>query len=105
MLAQVSITPVGTGEETKELTAKTLKIIEKSELEYQLTSMGMIIEGEWDEVLFLIKKCYEEVKRFSDRVVVNIVIDDRKKMSGRLKSAVLDVEYAVGGELHTAGLT
>ncbi|MCG8608636.1 MTH1187 family thiamine-binding protein [bacterium] len=105
MLAQVSIMPVGTGEETKELTAKTLKIIEKSELTYQLTAMGTIIEGEWDEVLFLIKKCYEEVKRFADRVVVNVVIDDRKEMSDRLRGAVLDVEYAVGGELNTHGLT
>ena len=105
MLAQVSIVPIGTGDETKELVAKALKIIDKSELDYQLTSMGTIIEGEWDEVIFLVKKCYEEVKNLADRVVVNILIDDRAGMSGRLKNNVLEVEYVVGGSLKSMGLT
>ena len=105
MLAHVSITPVGTGEETKELIAKTMKIIDKSELDYQVTSMGTIIEGEWDEVIFLIKKCHDEIKSFADRVVTNIVIDDRKDVKNRLKNNVLEIEYAVGGALKTGGLT
>ena len=105
MLAQFTVTPVGTGEETKELVAKALKIIDKSELNYQLTSMGTIIEGEWEEVIFLIKKCHEEVKQFADRVVVSITIDDRRGMKDRLQKNVLDVEYAVGGDLRTMGLT
>ena len=105
MLAQISIIPVGTGEEMKELIAKTLKIIEKSELDYQLTSMGTIIEGDWDEIITLVKKCHEEIKNFADRIVTNILIDDRQDMSGRLKNKVLEVESAIGGSLKTEGLT
>lgn len=105
MLAQVSIVPVGTGEERKELIAKALKIIENSELDYQLTSMGTIIEGDWDEIIALIKKCHEEVKNFADRVVTNILIDDRKGLTNRLKNKVLEVEYALGSNLKTNGLT
>ncbi len=105
MLAQVSIVPVGTGEEMKELIAKALKIIDKSELDYQLTSMGTIIEGEWEEILALIKKCHDEVKNFAVRVVTNILIDDRKDMTGRLKGKVLEVEYALGEALKTNDLT
>lgn len=105
MLAHISIIPVGTGEEMKELIAKTLKIIEKSELDYQLTSMGTIIEGDWDEIITLVKKCHEEIKNLADRIVTNILIDDRQDMSGRLKNKVLEVEYAIGGSLKTEGLT
>ncbi|MFQ5707268.1 MAG: MTH1187 family thiamine-binding protein [bacterium] len=105
MLAQISITPVGTGEETKELLAKALKIIDASGVDYQFTSMGTILEGEWDEVLALVKKCHDEIKNFADRVVTNIVIDDRKNLSGRLKGNALEVEYAIGGSLKTASLT
>ncbi|RMD89382.1 MAG: thiamine-binding protein [Calditrichaeota bacterium] len=105
MLAQVTITPVGTGEEMKDLIAKALKIIDKSEVDYQLTSMGTILEGDWEEVMALIKKCHDEIKNFADRVVTNIIIDDRKGMTGRLKNKILEVEYAVGGSLKTAGLT
>ncbi len=105
MLAHVSITPVGTGEETKELIAKAVKIIDMSELDYQLTSMGIIIEGNWEEVMFLIKKCHDEVKNFAERIVTNITVDDRKDLQNRLKSNVLEIEYSVGGALRTAGLT
>lgn len=105
MLAQISIIPVGTGEEMKELIAKALKIVDNSELDYQLTSMGTIIEGDWDEIMALVKKCHEEIRNFADRIVTNITIDDRKNMTGRLKNQVLEVEYAVGGSLKTEGLT
>ncbi|RMF65817.1 MAG: thiamine-binding protein [Calditrichaeota bacterium] len=105
MLAQVSIVPVGTGEETKELLAKAARIVHKSELNYQLTSMGMIIEGEWDEVIALVKKCHDEVKNFAERVVTNISIDDRKDLKDRLKNNALEIEYALGESLRTNGLT
>lgn len=105
MLAQISIVPVGTGEEIKELIAKVLKIVDKSELDYQLTSMGTIIEGDWDEIMALVRKCHEEIRNFADRIVTNITIDDRKNMTGRLKNKVLEVEYALGGSLKTEGLT
>lgn len=105
MLAEIRILPVGTGEETKELVAKTVAIVEKSELDYQLTAMGTLLEGEWEEVMFVIQKCHEEVKKFSERVVTEIVIDDRKDLNGRLKGNVLEVEYVLGKNLKTAGLT
>ncbi|MFQ5770540.1 MAG: MTH1187 family thiamine-binding protein [bacterium] len=105
MLARVNFIPVGTGEEMKELIAKALKIIDKSELDYQLTAMGTIIEGEWDEIIFLVKKCNDEIKKFANRIVINIDIDDRKDLVNRLKNNVLEIEYAVGGDLKTNGLT
>lgn len=105
MLIQLSVTPVGTGEETKEITAKMMKIIKMSELDYQLTSMGIIIEGDWDELIALARKCHEEVKKYSQRVVTSMVIDDRKDLNNRLKNNVLDVEYAFGDTLETNGLT
>ena len=105
MLAQVTITPVGTGEELKEMTAKAVAVIEKSELDYQLTSMGTIIEGDWDEIMVIVRKCHDEIKTFADRVVTNIILDDRKDLNDRLKNNVLEVEYALGKSLKTNGLT
>jgi uncharacterized protein (TIGR00106 family) len=105
MLAQISMTPVGSGEETKELVAKTLAIVKKSDLSYQLTSMGTIVEGDWDEIMLLVKKCHEEMKHLADRVVTNIVIDDRKDLTNRLRDNVLEIEYVLGEGLETRGLT
>lgn len=105
MLVEFRILPVGSGEETKELVAKTVAIIEKSELDYQLTAMGTLLEGQWEEVMFVIQKCHDEVKKFAERVVTEIVIDDRKDLNGRLKGNVLEVEYVLGKNLKTGGLT
>ncbi len=105
MLAHVQIVPIGTGEELKELIARAVKIIHDSELNYQLTSMGTIIEGDWDEVMALIKKCHLAIREHADRVATYIDIDDRAGLENRLKGKVLEVEYAVGGPLRTDGLT
>ena len=105
MLVEFRIIPVGTGEELKELIAKAVAIVEKSELDYQLTAMGTLLEGEWEEIMFVIKKCHEEIKQMSERVVTEIIIDDRKNMQGRLKGNVLEVEYVLGKGLRTGGLT
>ena len=105
MLVAFRIIPVGTGEETKELVAKTIAIVEKSELDYQLTAMGTLLEGSWEEIMFVIQKCHTEIKKHAERVVTEIVVDDRKGMDGRLKGNVLEVEYVHGKSLKTGGLT
>ncbi|NIR51967.1 MTH1187 family thiamine-binding protein [candidate division KSB1 bacterium] len=105
MLAYVNFVPIGTGEEMKELLAKAMKIIHKSELDYQLTSMGVIIEGDWNEIMTLAKKCHDEIMNFAERMSTTITVDDRKDMTERLKKNVLEIEYAIGGALKTGGLT
>jgi uncharacterized protein (TIGR00106 family) len=105
MLVEFRILPVGIGEELKELHAKVLATVEKSELDYQLTAMGTLLEGEWEEIMFVVKKCHDEIRKLSERVVTEIVIDDRKDLKGRLKGNVLEVEYVLGKSLQTGGLT
>jgi len=105
MLVEFRIIPVGAGEELKEFTGKVLAVVEKSELDYQLTAMGTLLEGEWEEIMFVVKKCHDEIKKLSERVVTEIVLDDRKDMKGRLKGNVLEVEYVLGKSLQTGGLT
>ena len=55
--------------------------------------------------MFVIQKCHTEIKKFAERVLTEITIDDRKDMAGRLKGNVLEVEYVLGKSLETGGLT
>lgn len=105
MLAELQFVTVGSGEEQKELIAKTVDIIEKSELDYQLTAMGTLVEGDWEEIMTLVSKCQAVLLKESDRVITDISIDDRKGESNRLRGKVLEIEYALGRGLQTAGLT
>lgn len=99
MIAEFSVVPVGKGEELAKLVAGVVDIIDKSGLPYQLTAMGTLVEGEWDDVLALIKECHFKMRRQGARVLTRISIDDRENAVNRLTGKVRDVEKALGREL------
>ena len=99
MIAEFSIVPVGKGEELAKLVAGIVDIIDKSGLPYQLTAMGTLVEGEWDDVLALIKECHFKMRRQGARVLTRISIDDRENAVNRLTGKVRDVEKVLGREL------
>jgi uncharacterized protein (TIGR00106 family) len=99
VIAEFSVVPVGKGEELAKLVAGVVDIIDRSGLPYQLTAMGTLVEGEWDDVLALIKECHFKMRRQGARVLTRISIDDRESAVNRLTGKVRDVEKALGREL------
>ena len=101
MIANFSVVPIGKGNSLSSQVAEVLKIVDESGINYKLHSMGTILEGDWDEILRLIKKCHERTLEDSDRVLTTITIDDRKGKSGRIVGKVQSVERKLGKELKT----
>lgn len=99
MIVEFSVVPIGVGEELAGPVARILDIIDKSGLPYQLTAMGTIVEGEWDEVIGLVRLCHEAMRGQASRVSTHITIDDRAAASGRIQGKVGDVEKALGRKL------
>jgi uncharacterized protein (TIGR00106 family) len=99
MIAEFSIIPIGKGESLAGLVAKVVDIIDGSGLPYKLTAMGTIVEGEWDDVLELIKECHRKMRQSSSRVITTITIDDREKAKGRIEGKVEEVEEILGRRL------
>mgnify|MGYP003866941831 CR=1 FL=1 len=58
-----------------------------------------MIEGEWDEVMSLIKTCHQCLRQSHRRVLTTIKIDDREGATGRLTGKVRDVESVLGRKL------
>ena len=92
MVVEFSIVPIGKGEALAELVAKVLDIVDASGLPYKLTAMGTIVEGEWDDLLGLIKECHLRMRKEANRVLTRISIDDRAKVKNRIEGKVEDVE-------------
>ncbi|MEK6537850.1 MAG: MTH1187 family thiamine-binding protein, partial [Nitrospirota bacterium] len=65
---------------------------DKSGLEYRLNPMGTVIEGEWDEVLDVVKKCFDRMRKDCDRITTTIKVDYRKGKSGRITAKIESVE-------------
>jgi len=101
VLLEFSMSPFGKGESLSKYVAPSLEIIDKSGLDYRLNPMGTVLEGEWHEVMDVVTRCYEQMKKDCPRISVNIKIDYRESKTGRLTSKVKSVEKRIGRTLKT----
>ena len=99
MLVEFSIVPVGTGASISPMIATVLKIVSESGVRYKANPMGTVLEGEWDELMGLIKKCHTEIVSDTERVLTTITIDDRKGKEDRMEQKLRSVEEKLGTTL------
>jgi uncharacterized protein (TIGR00106 family) len=99
MLAELSITLLGRGTDLSGDLGRILKIIDESGIHYKLTPSGTCLEGEWDEVMDLVKKCHREARSFCTYVLTTVRIEDVSGAKDKLNENISSVERAVGHEL------
>jgi uncharacterized protein (TIGR00106 family) len=101
VLVEFSMTPLGKGESVSRYVSRSLDIIDRSGLPYRLTPMGTILEGEWDEVMGVVRDCFERMRQDCDRITTSIKVDYRAGASGRLEGKIASVEEKLGRKLST----
>ncbi|MBU1049184.1 MTH1187 family thiamine-binding protein [Candidatus Bipolaricaulota bacterium] len=89
MIVDFSIAPIGKGESLSFDVAEAFKIIHASGIAFEHHAMGTNLEGDWDEVMAVIKACRDKLLQSCDRVSISIKIDDRKGRVDGLKSKVI----------------
>ncbi len=99
MIASFSVIPLGSSTSMGDKIAEVLKIVDRSGLPYKINPMGTVVEGEWDDILKLIKKCHETTMKSSERTITTISIDDRKGKTRRIDEKVASVERRIGRTL------
>jgi len=99
MLVDLSIVPIGAGSSIGDQLAEVLSIIDASGLPYKVNPMGTVIEGEWDDIMRLIKKCHRAVMKSGERALTTIIIDDRKGKPNRIEEKVKSIERRIGKPL------
>jgi uncharacterized protein (TIGR00106 family) len=102
VLLEFSMSPLGKGESVSAYVARCLDVVEASGLDYRLHAMGTIVEGEWNDVLAVVTKCYEALRPDCDRISCTIKVDAREGASGRLASKVRSVEQKLGRKLKSS---
>ena len=68
-------------------------------LPISLPPMGTIVEGEWDELLSLVKESHMKMMKHEERVMTRIIIDDRKGKTGNIGRKVRSIEKKLGRSL------
>ncbi len=101
LLAEFSIWPMDKGESVGKYVARALDIVDKSGLAYKLGPLGTCLEGDYDQVMDIIKKCHDELLKDSVRIACTIKMDYRKGATNRLEAKVKSVEQSLGRKLNT----
>jgi uncharacterized protein (TIGR00106 family) len=92
VLLEFSMSPLGKGESVGKYVARSLDIIDKSGVDYRLNPMGTVLEGEWDKVFAVVRRCFDRMRKDCNRISCTIKIDYRRGHEGRLSTKVASVE-------------
>ncbi|MAB20451.1 thiamine-binding protein [Microbacterium sp. UBA3394] len=98
MLIAFSVAPSGTGNvdgSVHDAVAAAVRIVRESGLPHRTTSMFTEIEGEWDEVMGVVKAATEAVMPFGSRVSLVLKADIRPGYSGELDAKIERLESAI----------
>jgi uncharacterized protein (TIGR00106 family) len=92
VLAAFSITPLGTGDSVGEAVAEAVRLVRASGLPCETNAMFTNVEGDWDEVMDLVRRCVEAVGARAPRVSVVLKLDVRPGTVDALGGKVARIE-------------
>jgi uncharacterized protein (TIGR00106 family) len=96
MIVAFSVTPLGVGEDVADYVADAVRVVRASGLPNRTDAMFTSVEGEWDEVMAVVKNAVEAVTARAPRVSVTLKADIRPGVTGGLDSKVASLERHLG---------
>jgi uncharacterized protein (TIGR00106 family) len=97
MIVAFSISPMS-GDETGSVTeavAAAVRVVRESGLPNETNAMFTNVEGDWDEVMAVVKRAVEVVAEVSPRVGLVLKADIRAGYDGQLTAKVERIEQAL----------
>ncbi len=79
MLLELSVLPKGKGRHATDTPATLAKIINSSGLYHQAKNKGTVLEGSWDQLMAVAKKCHDEALKSNSRIVTVMRAVDGQK--------------------------
>ena len=92
MIVAFSVTPLGVGEDVGEYVADAVRVVRESGLPNRTDAMFTSVEGEWDEVMDVVKRATEAAGAGGHRVSLVLKADIRPGRTGELTGKVERVE-------------
>ncbi len=91
VIIDLCIVPIGIGVSLSKYIAVCQEEIDKSGLKYELHPNGTAIEGDWDEVFAVIKKCHQTLHsmgapRLHTTIKLGTRVDKNQTLSDKISS-------------------
>jgi uncharacterized protein (TIGR00106 family) len=97
MLVAFSVTPLGVGEDVAEYVADAVRVVRGSGLPNRTDAMFTTVEGNWDEVMDVVRRAVDAVAAKAPRVSLSLKADLRPGVTGALEAKVEAVERYLNG--------
>lgn len=101
MLIAFSVAPSGTGRadgSVHDAVAAAVRVVRESGLPHRTSSMFTELEGEWDEVMAVVKAATDAVMPFGSRVSLVLKADIRPGYSGEIHGKLERLEAALDAD-------
>lgn len=92
MIVAFSVTPLGVGDSVGELVAEAVRVVRESGLPNRTDAMFTSVEGDWDEVMDVVKRAVEAVAARAPRVSLVLKADVRPGVENALTTKVETIE-------------
>lgn len=93
MLVAFSVSPLGGDSDgVAEAVAEAVRVVRESGLPNETNAMFTLVEGEWDEVMDVVKRATEAVQARAPRVSLVLKADVRPGYEGQLTAKVQRLE-------------
>ena len=95
VIVEFSIFPLDKGESLSPYVARALKLIRDSGLPYALNPMGTCVEGEWNDVMALVNRCFKALEKDCNRISLSLKADYRRGPAGRMQGKIKSVKEKI----------
>lgn len=92
VLIHFSIFPTDKGTSVSPYVAKSVRIVRESGLPYKLGPMSTAVEGEWEEVMGVVNRCFHELRKECSRIYMTLQVDYREGAVNRIEGKIKSVE-------------
>ena len=92
MLVAFSVTPLGVGDGVAEYVADAVRVVRESGLPNRSDAMFTTVEGDWDEVMAVVKQAVDAVAARAPRVSMVLKADIRPGATGALTAKMESLE-------------
>jgi uncharacterized protein (TIGR00106 family) len=97
MLVAFSVTPLGVGDAVGKYVADAVRVVRDSGLPNHTDAMFTTVEGDWDEVMAVVKRAVDAVAAEAPRVSLVLKADIRPGVTGALTAKMESLERHLAG--------